>query len=88
MLAIDVLSLALKSAIAFKSDRRWPIWIAGFQLNTVLAETAIAFSPAYHIYYFHAMATMWSLPALFIMFIGVYLDNAHDRNLRRSASFG
>ena len=88
MLAVDTLSLALKLAIAFNSNRRWPIWVAGFQVNTVLAEAAIFFSPAYKIDFFHAMATIWAMPTLFAMAIGIFLDNAHDRMARRALSVG
>ena len=33
MTLVDVLSLGWRMALAFWSNRRWPIWVAGFQIN-------------------------------------------------------
>lgn len=84
MLAVDVLSLVLKWGAALNSTRRWPIWIAALQLNTVLAETAILLSPAFRNAFYYAMATIWAVPALLVMVLGVALDRRHEAALRRT----
>jgi hypothetical protein len=84
MMAVDLISLALKLAVALKSKRHWPIWVAAFQLNTVLAETAILISPAFRSQFYYAMATIWAMPALLAMVVGVTLDRRREA-VRRAA---
>ena len=74
MLAIDVLSFALKLGIALGSNRRWPIWVAAFQLNTVLAQAAILLSPVFRNEFYYAMSTVWAVPTLLVMAVGLALD--------------
>ncbi len=74
MLALDTLSLVLKLAVAFASTRRWPIWVAALQLNTVLAEAAILMSPAFRNEFYYAMATIWAIPTLLVMSLGLAID--------------
>jgi hypothetical protein len=74
MLAIDVLSFALKLGVALASSRRWPIWVAAFQLNTVLAETAIQLSPVFRNQFYYAMSTIWAVPTLLVMVVGLTWD--------------
>lgn len=79
MFALDIVSLGLKLAVAFASTRRWPIWVAAFQLNTVLAEAAILLSPAFRGEFYYAMATIWALPALLVMSLGLAFDRRQAR---------
>jgi len=78
MLALDILSLGLKTGIAVRSTRYWPIWVAAFQLNTVLAQTAIMLSPAFRNEFYYAMATIWAVPTLVVMVWGTARDRRHD----------
>ncbi|MCH4150610.1 MAG: hypothetical protein LKF30_01465 [Sphingobium sp.] len=78
MLLCDTVSLALKFAIALKSRRRWPIWVAAFQLNTVLASSAIMLAPAFRNDFYYAMATIWAVPTLVVMVVGTKLDRRYD----------
>jgi hypothetical protein len=79
LLATDVLSLCLKLAVAFQSTRRWPMWVAAFQLNSVLAQAAVLLSPAFRDEFFYAMTTVWSVPTLFVMALGLALDRRRLR---------
>lgn len=81
MLAIDFVSLWLKSTVALVSTRRWPIWVAAFQFNTLLPQAAIALSPAFRTEFYYAMATAWALPTLFVMAAGLALDRRAERRL-------
>lgn len=81
MLAVDLVSLALKLAIAFSSTRRWPIWAAAFQFNTVLPQVAILASPAFRTEFYYALATAWALPTLFVLAAGLALDRRAERRL-------
>lgn len=84
MLLLDSTSFVLKLAVALRSSRRWPIWVAAFQLNTVLAETAILLSPAFRNEFYYAMATIWAMPALFVMVLGTTLDRRREVRSRRT----
>ncbi len=79
---IDLLSLILKTAIAIISARRWPIIIAGFQLNSVCAQTAVLVAPAFTTKFHYAMMTIWAVPTLLVLSIGVFLDRRHDQKVR------
>lgn len=81
MLALDILSLGLKTGIAVRSTRYWPIWVAAFQLNTVLAQTAIMLSPAFRNEFYYAMATIWAVPTLVVMVWGTARDRRHELRL-------
>src|SRR5919112_5784779 len=35
---VDVLALIAFTAVALRSDRFWPLWLAGFQLTTLLSH--------------------------------------------------
>lgn len=81
MIVVDIVSLALKLAVAFHSTRRWPIWVAAFQLNTVLPQAAILVSPAFRTGFYYGLATAWALPTLFVMAAGLALDRRAERRL-------
>jgi hypothetical protein len=83
LVILDGISLAVKVAIAMLSSRRWPIWIAAFQLNTVLAETAIIISPVFRGHFYYALATLWAAPTVAIAIIGPLLDRRHERLQKR-----
>jgi len=83
MLLCDAVSLVLKFGIAVHSTRRWPIWVAAFQLNTVLAEAAIMLAPAFRNEFYYAMSTIWAVPTLFVMVVGTALDRRAE--MRRAA---
>lgn len=74
MLTLDVVTLALQLAIAVISTRTWPMWVAAFQLNTVLAELAILISPVFHGSFYYALATIWAMPTLLVMATGTWRD--------------
>lgn len=79
MFAVDLLSLGLKIALAMVSNRRWPILLAAFQLNTVCAEVAVLLSPTFRDSFYHAMAIVWAAPTLLVMMAGTFLDRRAER---------
>lgn len=85
MLTIDLVSLTLKLTVALVSTRRWPIWVAALQLNTVLAQTAIFLSPAFRSQFYYFMATAWAMPALFVMVVGLALDRRAEAKARSAS---
>lgn len=77
-LAIDCVSLILKTGLALSSSRRWPIIVAAFQVNLVCSQVAILIAPGFRTEFHHAMATVWALPTLGVIALGIYLDRRHD----------
>lgn len=64
--------------LALKSDRSWPTWMAGMQLNAVLVSLAANFVPVLTDRIYAGLESIWSLPILVLMAIGVLLDHTHQ----------
>ena len=75
---VDTLMLVALLLVAGRSRCYWPIWIAGFQLNTVATHAAAMFAPSFAPRIYFAMASLWALPALLFLVIGI----AKDRRAR------
>ena len=68
---IDVAVLAAFTAIALRSRRFWPLWIAGLQLTTTLAHLLKMLSPNLLNVAYAAAMKFWSYPILLIIAIAV-----------------
>ncbi len=88
MTFVDVLSLGWRTALALWSSRRWPIWVAGFQLNVVAAHVSIWLVPAWRGELYYAMITVWAIPTLLTMIIGTSLDHRQEKKARLAAIAG
>ena len=71
---VDFLSLGWKSALVLFSNRRWPVWVAAFQLNVVGAHLSIWLVPDWEGHLYYAMITVWGIPTLLVMILGTALD--------------
>jgi len=71
---VDTAALICLFAVAVLSRRWWPIWIAGFQLNTVATHAAAIFAPSFAPRIYFAMESFWALPALIFLVVGVTKD--------------
>ncbi|TPG42378.1 hypothetical protein EAH79_00240 [Sphingomonas koreensis] len=76
---IDIALLIGLLAVTLNSRHYWPIWITGFHVLTVAAhfEAMLAGSYGYRIYFL--MESVWSLPKLVVLLIGVIMDWEADR---------
>ena len=76
---VDLAVLIGFTAIALRSDRFWPLWLAGLQLTTILAHMfkAIDFQLVPQIY--AAAARFWVYPIFLIIVIGTWRSQ-HRRN--------
>ena len=78
---VDVAVLIGFTAIALRSDRFWPLWVAGLQLTTIIAHlfkvAEIDLVP--HVY--AAAARFWVYPIFLIIVIGTY--RTHRRRTQR-----
>jgi len=77
-LMVDCLSLALKGWLALSSRRRWPINVAALQLVSVCTQVAIALSPAFKMAFHDLVSTVWAIPTLGVIALGIFLDRRHD----------
>lgn len=79
VMAVDIVVFAGFLWVALRSERFWPLWIAGLQLTTILGHILKAvdlqlFSRAYG-----AALMVWGYPILLILAIGTW------RNARRAS---
>jgi len=79
-LLIDCAVLAAFTLVALRSDRFWPLWLAGLQLTTSLAH----FLKAVHLdlmpQAYAAAEKFWSYPILIILAVGTW--RGHRRRIR------
>lgn len=72
ILAIDVLALLGFVAIALWSQRFWPLWVAGFQLTSLLAHFARVSKIDLVPVAYAAAERFWSYPILIIIAVGAW----------------
>ena len=78
-LVIDLLVLVALVAIALRSDRFWPLWVAGLQLTISMSHLLKAIQPDLVPLAYAAAERFWSYPTLIILFIGAWRQ--HRRHL-------
>jgi len=74
VLAIDLMTFAAMYVIAARSGRWWPIWVAAFQLNSVVAHLATVISPAFTALVYQGYEGLWAIPGQLVMVFGIYRD--------------
>lgn len=79
---IDGALLIFVLAYVARSDRYWPIWFAGFHLNTIATEMGSIMFPGALPGLYTNLAGAWALPALGAAAWGVM----RDRNIGWSAA--
>jgi hypothetical protein len=79
---VDLLALAGFIAIALRTDRFWPLWVAGLQLTTLVAHflKAVEIDLVPHAY--AAAARFWVYPIFVIIVIGTW--RSHRRSSREA----
>jgi hypothetical protein len=64
---IDVVTFAAFVAIAVRSKRFWPMWVAGLQLTAMLSHVMRIISPGLVQIAYEAAMRLWSYPLLIIL---------------------
>lgn len=72
VMIVDLLALAAFTAIALRSDRFWPLWVAGLQLTTTLAHVLKAIEIDLMPQVYAAAARMWVYPIFLIIVVGTW----------------
>ncbi len=82
VLIVDALAFCGFVFIALRTDRFWPLWIAGMQLTTLLAHAfkAIKFGLIPQVY--AAAERFWVYPIFLIIVIGTFRSHRRRRQER------
>ena len=72
LLLIDLIVLASFVAVALRSQRFWPLWVAGLQLTTSMAHLMKAIDSTLMPIAYGAAIALWSYPILIILAIGTW----------------
>jgi hypothetical protein len=86
VLAVDIVVFAGFLWVALRSDRFWPMWIAGLQLTTIIGHLLKAaesdlFSRAYG-----AALMFWGYPILLILAVGTWRGHRRARHTSHSSA--
>ena len=81
LLFVDLAVLAGFIAVALRSKRFWPLWVAGLQLTTSLGHILKGIDQDLMPRAYGAALQFWSYPILLIVAVGTYRSH---RRLRRS----
>ncbi|HZB69033.1 MAG TPA: hypothetical protein VE403_01590 [Sphingomicrobium sp.] len=84
-LVIDLLVLIALVAVALRSDRFWPLWVAGLQLTISLSHVLKAIQPDLLPLAYAAAERFWSYPTLIILFIGAWRQHQRRISEQRQA---
>ena len=85
-LVIDLAVLAALLGIALRSDRFWPLWVAGLQLTVTVSHVMKAIKPDLMPFAYAAAERFWSYPILLILFAGAWRQQRRRRERLRPAA--
>ena len=83
LLIVDLAMLATFVFIALRSERFWPLWVAGLQLTMTMAHLLKAVELDLLPKAYAAAAIFWSYPILLILAAGTW--RGHRRDLHAAA---
>jgi hypothetical protein len=84
VLIIDLLAFSAFTWIALRSDRFWPLWMAGLQLTTTLGHLMKAVDTDLLPIAYGAALRLWSYPILIILAIGTWRSHQRGRSRGRA----
>ena len=87
VMIVDLLALAGFTTIALRSDRFWPLWVAGLQLTTTLAHLfrAAQFELVPQVY--AVAARFWVYPIFLVIVIGTWRSHQRRRHDSHGAAY-
>ena len=83
---VDLLTLAGFVVIALRTDRFWPLWVAGLQLTTLVAHLLKAVQVELLPQAYAAAGRFWVYPIFLIIVVGTWRSHQHTRRERRAGS--
>jgi hypothetical protein len=72
LLLVDAITLALFTGVALRSNRFWPLWVAGLQLTTSMGHLMKAIDADLLPIAYGAALRLWSYPILIILAVGTW----------------
>nr|WP_294849549.1 hypothetical protein [uncultured Sphingomonas sp.] len=85
VLVVDLVALAAFSAIALRSDRFWPLWVAGFQLTSTIAHGLKAVHVGLLPQAYAVAERFWVYPIFLVIVVGTW--RSHRRRSQQGASY-
>jgi hypothetical protein len=80
VMTVDLLAFLGFTAIAIRTDRFWPLWVAGLQLTTILSHILKAVELDLLPQAYAAAARLWVYPIFVVIVLGTW--RTHQRRLR------
>jgi hypothetical protein len=78
VLIVDVIALLAFTAIALRTDRFWPLWVAGLQLTTTMAHFLKAVDLQMMPQVYAAAARFWVYPIFLIIVVGTWRSSRRE----------
>ncbi len=86
VLAVDVMVLSAFTAVALKSDRFWPLWIAGLQLTATFGHALRAVEDQMVPIAYAVSLRFWSYPIQIILIVAVWRSQRRKQRARTPVS--
>ena len=84
VLLVDLGTLAAFTFLALRSDRFWPLWVAGLQLTTVIAHALKGVQLDLMPQAYAAAARFWVYPIFVIIVVGTFRSARRRATSRRA----
>ena len=86
VLAVDFLTLTGFVVIALRTDRFWPLWVAGLQLTTLVAHMLKAVEVDLLPQAYAAAGRFWVYPIFLIIVVGTWRSHQQARVERQASA--
>ncbi len=83
---VDLATFAAFTYVALRTQRFWPLWVAGLQLTTVLAHILKTIDTSLFPIAYAAAGRLWSYPILLILAVGTWRGHRRMQLERRTAN--
>ncbi len=87
LVAIDMAVLAAFVAIALRSERFWPLWVAGLQLINSMSHLMKGIEADLVPQAYAAAAVLWSYPILLIILVGTWRTHKYSQSERQGIPY-
>lgn len=89
VMVVDTMTLLVFVLVALRSDRFWPLWVAGLQLTTAIGHLLKGVHIDLLPQAYGAALRFWSYPILLILIVGTFRNQrrvSRQRELQRQTS--
>jgi hypothetical protein len=86
ILLVDIAALAGFTYVALRTERFWPLWVAGLQLTTLIAHALKSVQLDLMPQAYAAAARFWVYPIFLIIVVGTWRSHRRRLDQRRQAA--